>query len=177
MSDAVARAPHATLRVASMNHAPLYTVEFYEEANGSSPVFKWMTEELSPAQRRVVTAALEELVAPMGPDIAGTEFGKNLGGGVIELRLRQDAAQLLKRVGKPPREPHPEDMGEEILLRIFFHPHGRKRALVLHGYDKGRNPSMRHQQQQIAIAEARRVRFKQREKQRDKRAGKPRGGK
>ncbi|RKG70189.1 hypothetical protein D7V80_06280 [Corallococcus sp. CA054B] len=177
MSDAVARALCATRWVDAMSHASLYTVEFYEEANGSSPVFKWMTEELSPAQRRAVTAALEELVAPMGPDIVGTEFGKNLGGGVIELRLRQDAAQLLKRVGKPPREPHPEDMGEEILLRIFFHPHGRKRALVLHGYDKGRNTSKRYQQQQIAIAEARLVRFKHREKQRNRGAGKPKDGK
>lgn len=148
-----------------MNHGSLYTVEFYEEANGSSPVFKWMTEDLSPAQRRAVSAALEELVVPMGPGIVATEFGKNLGGGIVELRLRQGEGQLLKRVGKTPKEAHPEDTGEEIFLRIFFHAHGRKRALVLHGYDKGRNASKRYQQQQIGIAEARLARFKRRERQ------------
>ncbi|GMU04777.1 hypothetical protein ASNO1_10290 [Corallococcus caeni] len=153
---------------APMTHAPLYTVEFYEEANGFSPVFQWMTEVLSPAQRRAVTAALEELVAPMGPDIVATEFGKNLGGGIIELRLRQGEEQLLRRVGKAPRDAHPEDTGEEIFLRIFFHAHGQKRALVLHGYDKGRNAAKRYQQQQIGVAEARLARFKQREKQEGK---------
>ncbi len=141
-----------------------YSVEFYEDEDGSSPVFRWILEELSPAQRRSVTAALEELVAHMGPNIVRTEFGKNIGGGVIELRIRQSEEQLLKRVGKIPEVPHPADGGEDILLRVFFHPHGQKRALVLHGYDKGKAPSTRHQQQQIAIAEDRLARFKQREK-------------
>lgn len=144
---------------------PLYEIELYEEEDGSSSVFRWLTEELTPAQRRSVTAALEELVAYMGPNVVRTEFGKNLGGGVIELRVRQSEEQLLKRVGKVPRQPHPEDDGEDILLRVFFHPHGRKRALVLHGYDKGRNASKRHQQRQIAIAQERLVRFKQRERE------------
>jgi phage-related protein len=146
-----------------MPDAPLYTVEFYEDEDGSSPVFRWITEELSPAQRRSVTAALEELVAYMGPDVVRTDFGKNIGGGVIELRIRQSQQQLLKRVGKAPRGSHPEDEGQDILLRVFFHPHGQKRALVLHGYDKGRAPSKRHQQQQISIAERRLALFKQRE--------------
>jgi phage-related protein len=149
-----------------MADPPLYEVGFYEEADGSSPVFRWITEELSPAQRRSVTAALEELVARMGPDIVRTDFGKNLGGGIIELRIRQSEEQLLKRVGRVPRASHPEDEGEDILLRIFFHPHGQKRALVLHGYDKGKSPSKRHQQQQIAITEKRLALFKQREKER-----------
>jgi phage-related protein len=147
-----------------MTQDPLYTVGFYEDDDGSSPVYRWITEELSPAQRRSVLAALEQLVAYMGPDIVRTDFGKNLGGGVIELRLRQSEEQVLKRVGKAPNEPHPEDEGEDILLRIFFHPHGQKRALVLHGYDKGQNPSQRHQNQQIATAEERLARFKEREK-------------
>ena len=151
-----------------MPDAPLYAVEFFEDDKGESPVFQWITEELSPAQRRSVTAALEELVAYMGPDIVRTDFGKNIGGGVIELRVRQSEEQLLKRVGKTPREVHPEDEGEDILLRVFFHPHGQKRALVLHGYDKGKTPSKRHQQQQIAIAERRLARFKQREKEKAK---------
>ncbi|MGE6756750.1 hypothetical protein ACQKGO_01955 [Corallococcus interemptor] len=86
--------------VAAMNHAPLY-------------------EEFSPAQRRAVTAALEELVAPMGPDIVATEFGKNLGGGLIELRLRQGERQLLKRVGKAPMEFHLEGRTLPVAVAIM----------------------------------------------------------
>ncbi len=37
--------------------------------------------------------------------------------------------------------------------------------LVRHGYDKGKTPSKRHQQQQIAIAERRLALFKQRERE------------
>ncbi|AKI99214.1 hypothetical protein ATI61_106589 [Archangium gephyra] len=147
-----------------MPETPLYDVGFYEDEDGSSPVFRWITKELSPAQRRSVTAALEELVAYMGPDVVRTDFGKNLGGGVIELRIRQSEEQVLKRVGKAPKQLHPEDEGEDILLRVFFHPHGQKKALVLHGYDKGQNPSKKHQQRQIALAEERLALFKQREK-------------
>jgi phage-related protein len=154
-----------------MEAGRVYEVGFYEEADGSSPVFRWITEELSPAQRRSVTAALEELVARMGPDIVRTDFGKNLGGGLIELRIRQSEEQLLKRMGKVPRAPHPEDAGEDILLRVFFHPHGEKRALVLHGYDKGKSPAKRHQQRQIAIADKRLALFKQREKERARSEG------
>lgn len=110
----------------------------------------------------------------MGPAIVRTDFGKNLGGGIIELRIRQSEEQLLKRVGRVPRASHPEDEGEDILLRIFFHPHGQKRALVLHGYDKGKSPSKRHQQRQSAITEKRLALFKQREKERARaESGKP----
>jgi phage-related protein len=151
-----------------MPQAPQYTVEFYEDDDGSSSVFRWITEELSPTKRRAVNAALEQLVAYMGPEIVNTDFGKNLGGGIIELRLRQREEQILKRIGKEPKEPHPEDEGEDILLRIFFHSHGQKRALVLHGYDKGQNSSERHQNQQIATAQKRLARFKEREKEKAK---------
>jgi len=56
--------------------AHTYRVEFFVEDDGSSPVVRWITEELSPAERRAVTAAMSELVAEMGQDICATDFGK-----------------------------------------------------------------------------------------------------
>lgn len=153
-----------------------YNVHFYEEENGASPVLNWILNDLTSAERRAVTAALRELVGAMGQNVCSTEFGKNLGGGLIELRLRQNEDQILKRVGQPPTQAHPEDDSEDILLRVFFHPHGDKQALVLHGYSKGKNSSKSHQQEQIAIAEGRLSRWKEREKKRLK-AEKRKGGK
>ncbi|MHB8876717.1 MAG: hypothetical protein ACYC8T_23730, partial [Myxococcaceae bacterium] len=130
-----------------------YLVEFYAQDGGSSPVVEWLTRELTPAERRAVTAALRELVAALGQDICKTDFGKNLGGGLIEPRLRQTEEQIRKRAGAPPpSEAHPEDDDAEILIRVFFHPHGQKKALVLHGYSKGKNSTKSHQQKKIAIA-------------------------
>lgn len=141
-----------------------WTVEFYVEADGTTPVSDWLLEELTAAERRTVTAALRELVAAMGHDVCKTEFGKNLGGGIIELRLRQTEDQLMRRLGRGGEPPvHPEDEGTEIFLRVFFHPHGEKRALVLHGYSKGDNSSKRHQQKQIDLAEKRLARWKVRQ--------------
>lgn len=138
-----------------MSRASPYTVEFYVDAAGQSPVTRWLTEELTSAQRRAVAAALRELVAEMGQDICKTDFGDNIGEGLIELRLRQPADQVLRRMGRPVTDPHPEDHAEAILLRVFLHPHGRKQILVLHGYDKQANASARHQQKQIALARKR----------------------
>ena len=134
----------------------------------------WLTKELTPAERRAVTAALRELVAAIGPNVCSTDFGKNLGGGLIELRLRQDEEQIRKRVGAPrPVEAHPEDAAAEILIRVFFHPHGEKKALILHGYSKGRNSSKTHQQKQIAIADKRLARWKQADQQQAKAEKRP----
>ena len=53
----------------------------------------------------------------------GTDFGKNLGGGLLEFRVDQNAEQILRKAGKNPR---PELVGGKILLRVFFHVHGDK---------------------------------------------------
>ncbi len=85
-----------------------YTIEFYEDEDGSSPVAMWIAKRLSPAERRTMAAALREVLAVKGQDVVKTEFGKNIGGGIIELRLRQDADQLLRRLGGRNQPPTPE---------------------------------------------------------------------
>lgn len=65
-------------------------------------------------------------------------------------------------------EPLPDaDASLKVLLRLFVHFHGERVILLVHGYDKGDNPSARQQQIEIKragkaltawrLAEARRI--------------------
>ena len=146
-----------------MAHA--YTVEFFLDDDGSSPVARWITEELTAAERRAVTVALSELVGEMGQDICSTDFGKNIGGGLIELRLRQSEEQILHRIGKKSVEPRARDEAVAVLLRVFFHPHGDKRILVLHGYSKKDISSKQRQQAEVQLARKRLAKWRARTRQ------------
>jgi hypothetical protein len=135
-----------------------YRIEFYEDDDGREPALIFM-QSLTPAKRRAVGVALNEFLGHLGPDVVGTDFGKNLGGGVLEFRVDQDAAQILRKAGKDPR---PERDPGKILLRVFFHAYGTKLILLLSGYDKGERPSKIHQNAQIEQARQYLKRWKER---------------
>ena len=81
--------------------------------------------------------------------MVGSDFGKNLGGGLYEFRVDQDAEQILRKTGRhPKREP---DEGK-ILLRLFFHAHGNRLILLLAGYDKAEHTSKAYQNKEIEAA-------------------------
>ncbi len=63
-----------------------------------------------------------------GIGVCGTSFGRQLGGGLFEFRLR--------------------DTG--LLLRMFCHAFGDRIVLLVHGYDKGADPSDKRQAREIA---------------------------
>jgi hypothetical protein len=56
--------------------------------------------------------------------------------------------------GEPEATPR-KKRGERVFLRVFFHAHGDKVILLLAGYDKGKNPSSRHESKVIGDAGAR----------------------
>jgi hypothetical protein len=141
---------------------PPYRIEFYEDDDGREPVLIFM-QSLTPAKRRAVGVALNEFLAHLGPAVVGTDFGKSLGAGLLEFRVDQDAAQILRKAGKDPR---PEPEPGKILLRVFFHAHGTKVILLLSGYDKGERPSKIHQNAQIEQARQYLKRWKERAKAR-----------
>lgn len=84
-----------------------YRIEFYEDGRGNQPVLHWLREELTAAQRRAIGVAMREVLEEMGVGVCKTEFGRQLGGGLFEFRLRQDAEEVLRRVGKEPRRAEP----------------------------------------------------------------------
>jgi putative component of toxin-antitoxin plasmid stabilization module len=116
-----------------------FTLEFYRDPYGDEPVRRWMEKSLSPDQRGALDAALIRILAVHGVGVCGTHYGSQLGHGLFEFRL--------------------EEKSEGILLRVFCHATGDRVILLLAGYDKGRDPSHRRQQREIARARARMAEF------------------
>src|SRR5437660_3945856 len=111
-----------------------WEVEFYADEYGSEPCREW-AERLSPVKKAAFKAAVEVVLSPQGINVAGTEFGKALGGGLYELRVRQTGDEIRQRVAGLPsgdlgRRPH-----EAVLLRVFFCTDGPKIILLMSGYD------------------------------------------
>jgi phage-related protein len=138
-----------------------FKLDFYEDEHGDEPVLRWLREQLTPTQRRAIGVAMTEILQAEGMGVCRTSYGKQLGGGLFEFRLRHDAAEILRSVGKSPR---PEVSSERILLRVFCHAYGDRVVLLLGGYDKGADPSAKRQQQEIATARKRLADFKRRSK-------------
>ena len=125
-----------------------YELEFHEDENGDKPVLRWLREELTRTQRFAVGQAMRQQLQEKGLGVCGTAYGKQLGKGLFEFRLRRDASATalpgLHR-GEPVR----------VLLRVFCHAYGNKIVLLLGGYDKAADPSPRRQVDEIALARSR----------------------
>jgi hypothetical protein len=98
-------------------------------------------QELAPTKRRALGFAMYRILAQEGVNVCSTEWGRSLGEGLYEFRLRDE----IERQGATAR----------MLLQVFFHPYGDKRILLLGGYDKGEHPSTQYQQKRIAEARTR----------------------
>jgi hypothetical protein len=123
-----------------------YELEFYEDERGDKPVLRWIREELTRTQRSAVGQAMREVLQEKGVGVCGTEFGRQLGKGLFEFRLRRSV----------------EATGERLLLRVFCHAYGNRIVLLLGGYDKGADPSPRRQDEEIAVARSRLVEWRRR---------------
>jgi hypothetical protein len=93
-----------------------YDIEFYEDDDGHEPALRFI-RALAPMKRRAIGVAINEVLQYDGAAVADGNMGRNLGGGLYEFRLDQNAEQILRRRG---REPRPERGEGKILLRLFF---------------------------------------------------------
>jgi hypothetical protein len=126
-----------------------WTVEFFEDDYGRQPAREWLLS-LDSGKQAAAIAAVEVLLADMGPDVCATEYGKHLGKGLFEFRIRHDEAVIRGKAG--------QDRGgkrTEVLLRIFCHAYGDRIVMLLGGYDKGAAPSKRRQDREIEKARER----------------------
>ena len=127
-----------------------WEVEFYSDENGREPC-EDRADGLSPQKRAAFTEAVRLVLAPRGPAVVETEFGKAPGDGLHELRVRWTAPEIRQKLGGLP----PKEVGrrpEKILLRVFFCTAGRMVILLMSGYDKARDPVDRRQRREIARA-------------------------
>jgi len=130
-----------------------FELEFYEDAHGDQPVRRWLREELTLPKRKALGYAMSSILQTLGIAVCATEYGKQLGGGLFEFRLRRD---LRERAAAGTR-------GEHLLLRVFCHAHGQRLILLLAGYDKGERPSPRRRQAEIALARTRLAEWQRRQ--------------
>jgi len=126
-----------------------WRIEFYADEHGREPVREWM-EDLSTQKRMALEAAISVVLAERGLDVVDTEYGKALGQGLNEFRLRWTAAEVRSKAGRVSDDASAKS--EKILLRVFFCTAGRKIILLLHGYDKAQHNGTRRQQQEIQHA-------------------------
>jgi len=122
-----------------------HQLEFYEDEHGDAPVARWLREELTLPKRQAIGYAMHLVLQRLGVAVCGTEFGKQLGGGLFEFRLRSDLRDRVR----------PGEKAGRFMFRVFCHPHGDRLILLLAGYDKGEDPSPRRQNAEIALARAR----------------------
>lgn len=108
---------------------PEYELVFYRTESGKEPASEFI-EGLKHEKRETLTSAILEVLRNQGIAVCGTEWGKNLGKGLCEFRVRD----------------------EGIVLRLYFHPFGQKMLLLLAGWDKGRFASRLREQQAINTA-------------------------
>ncbi len=129
-----------------------WEVEFYADDAEREPCRAWM-EKLPPTKRIALEMAIQLVLARRGLAVMETEFGKALGGGLYEFRLRWSADEVRRKVGDV--SSGAVGRPEKILLRAFFCTSGRKIILLLSGYDKAKEPG--HRRQERAITQARKL--------------------
>lgn len=101
-------------------------------------------------EQAVVGAAITHVLAVHGIDICAGEWGKPLGSGLYEFRIRRSLNAVLSVAGvAPPDRPGAD---RPVLLRLFCTFHGSRVVLLYHGYNKQRDPSPKRQQKEIARA-------------------------
>ncbi len=156
----------------------IFGIEFYEEG-GRQPVLDWIKENLTPIKRRALGTAMRTVLQVNGVEVCRSAWGKKVHvEGVYEFRLRMSGKSVITLEAEihgisdaDARARFGGDRSEDILLRVFFHPHGDKLILLLGGYDKGKDASAKRQQAEINLAVSRLREFRRRRQRADKRGG------
>ncbi len=101
-------------------------------------------------EQAVLVAAVEHFLQVYGIDICSGEWGKPLGEGLYEFRIRKSLRTIPASVGLDSTDEPGADRG--VLLRVFCTFYGDKIVLLYHGYNKRTDPSEKRQQREIAKA-------------------------
>ena len=122
-----------------------WTVEYEDDR------FEKFFDSLPAYEQAVLTAAIEHVLTVHGIDICAGEWGKPLGDGLFEFRVRRPLPAILSEAGAA-KPPDLAGSDRQVLLRVFCTFHGDRIVLLYSGYDKKRDPSARRQQREIKRA-------------------------
>jgi len=129
-----------------------FRLEYYRTASGGEPARRWI-DHLETSKRRAAMAAMSHLLRVRGPAICDTEYGRHLGRGLFELRIRHDAEVILGKAGG--ESATRATSGRRVSLRIFCSLLAGGVIVVLGGYDKGRDPHPRRQARETTASRRR----------------------
>lgn len=133
-------------RVESAPEPVVWTLAVYTAADGTRPYIAFV-ESLDIYSRRVLDVAVRTVLKVQGHEVCGSEWGKPLGKGLFEFRIRRPLSVLCHAAGiEVPAELRAD---RKVLLRVFFTVEGERVVLLLCGYDKGADPSPRRQDREI----------------------------
>ena len=145
---------HRDVTPGEPEHEPRWQIEvWHDDRTGVSPFERWF-RRADPYVQAVVDAVLTHVVEPRGIDLLGTSRCRPLGDGLFEIRVRQSLQAVRSRGDAPGTRSQARDTDDRrtVLLRLFVTFHGRRVVLLLHAYDKGRDPSERRQRREITRA-------------------------
>jgi hypothetical protein len=126
-----------------------WTLQIHDRPDGSIP-YQIFRESLDPYTLSLLDICVEEVLARQGNNVCATSWGKSLGGGLYEFRIRKSIAVVCKEANIPiPDFPNAK---KSTLLRVFFAVEGSKIIVLLCAYEKGKDSSTRRQQREIARA-------------------------
>jgi hypothetical protein len=126
-----------------------WTLQIHDRPDGSIP-YQIFRESLDLYTLSVLDICVEEVLARQGNNVCATSWGKSLGGGLYEFRIRKSIAAVCKEANIPlPDFPNAK---KSTLLRVFFAVEGSKIIVLLCAYEKGKDSSTRRQQHEIAKA-------------------------
>ena len=122
----------------------MWTTEYEGDA------FERFYSSLPEYEQAVLAAAIRHVLAVDGIDVCSGEWGKPLGAGLYEFRVRRSLDAILTLAGLDPSTLPGADRA--VLLRVFCTFHGDKIVLIYHGYNKKKDPSEKRQQREITKA-------------------------
>ena len=114
-----------------------WRIEYYVDEFGRAPFRRWV-DGLPALQARLVWKAVADELTMRGPDVCADHWGRNLGGGLYECRIRR----------------------QHVVLRVFFCTNHGRVVVLLGGFDKGSQP--KRQAAAIAVARQRLADYRRR---------------
>ncbi len=134
----------------------------YERDDGSLPYLTFR-KSLDLTSAIVLDASIEEILAKQGNNVCKSSWGKALGKGLYEFRIRKPINAIYNHAQiTPPISPSSND---PVLLRVFFSVEGQRIVLLIGGYDKGSDPTAKRQSGEIKQARKLLVEHKSRSRQ------------
>jgi hypothetical protein len=116
-----------------------YAVIFYEDENKRIP-FKQFLKGLGQTKELAMLAAIEQILAEQGPAVCRSSWGKQLGNGLFEFRVRHTRGEIQRMFGGDPSAGGKEGPPGKVLLRRLVTPMATRSCCSSAGTTRAKTP-------------------------------------